>query len=725
MNKPEFPPLRDIVLVGGGHSHVFVLRNFGMKPIKGARLTLISPQVDTPYSGMLPGLIAGHYTFDEAHIDLGPLARFARARFLNTQVTAIDPEARLIHCADGRPPVRYDILSLNTGSTPVMPAHVVFERKVLAVKPVDRFLEGWNAIQENVLAQPDRRIGIVGAGAGGVELALSIDFALGKLLAEKGGVGNGRPAVHLFTRDDQILVTHNPDVRSTFRETLAARGIAVHTDFDVDHVSQSAVHAGTRAVEVDDVIWVTGASPPSWIAEGGLDVNDQGFVMVDGNLNSTSHKDVFAAGDVASMVGAPRPKSGVFAVRQGPALIANLRASVLNRPLKRHKPQATFLSLVSTGDKYAVASWGRWTRKGAWVWRWKDKIDRDFMRKFNELPRMDAIADAVLPTVADVPTIVAESQKPEAMRCGGCGAKVGPVTLSNVLSEIAQKAPGHLHGAEGQELDDAAAIVVPEGKTLVQSVDSFPSMIDDPYVFGQITANHCLGDLYAMGAVPHSALAIAGVPFGLAEKTSDTLLQMLSGAINVLEEAGCVLRGGHTSETAQLTLGFTVNGVVEPDQLRAKSALEDEQTLILTKPIGTGVLFAAGQRGTAKGRWVAGAVRTALQSNRDGADILVRHGARAMTDVTGFGLAGHLREMLVAAGLGASLSVDSVPTIDGALAAARAGASSTMLEKNLALRASVEAPSRIANDAMFDLLFDPQTAGGLLAGVSPRTLMNA
>ncbi|MBU2532773.1 MAG: selenide, water dikinase SelD, partial [Alphaproteobacteria bacterium] len=691
MRGNDFPAVKDIVLVGAGHAHVAVLKSFGMFPINGARLTLISPDSDTPYSGMLPGLIAGHYTFDETHIDLGPLSRFAGARLLETHVKRIDPEKRLVYCADGRPPVPYDVLSVNTGSTPVFDERLVLERDVLAVKPVSAFLDAWATLKERVMADPARRIGVVGAGAGGVELLLSMQYAL----ARQAGVapGRGPGSFHVFSRDETVLKSHGAGVRDALGDALNARGVTVYTGFDVVKADATGITDGSRHVALDDIVWVTGAQAPDWFVRSGLEVDERGFMAVDNRLRSRSHADVFGAGDAVTIIGDRRPKSGVFAVRQGPVLARNLRAAVLGRRLETYRPQRTFLSLISTGDQYAVASYAGRSLKGGWVWRWKDHIDRRFMRQYNELPGMEERPLTTMPTVADVPEEVAAAQQPDAMRCGGCGAKVGPAILEQVLASLpsadAVGRPDIILGAG----DDAAALTIPDGQVLVQTVDSFPAMIDDPFVFGQIAANHCLGDIYAMGAKPHSALAIVALPFAAAAKREADLVQMLAGASGVLSRAGAPIVGGHTGEGAEAMLGFSINGLAKADELARKGGLRPGLALILTKPIGSGVLFAGHGRGRAKGRWVRAAVANALQSNAMAADILRGHGAVAMTDVTGFGVAGHLGEMLKASGVAATMTLSDVPILAGAAELVGKGIVSSLQRDNLIVRERVDAAS--------------------------------
>jgi selenide,water dikinase len=726
MQNATFPVIKDIVLIGGGHAHVDVLRSFGMFPIKGARLTLISPEVDTPYSGMLPGLIAGHYTFDEAHIDLAGLARFAGARYIATHVTGIDPERQLIQCADGRPPMAYDVASIDIGSTPVFDPGLELARAPFPVKPVSKFLTAWADLKSRVQQNPDLRIAVVGAGAGGVELLLSMQYALA---TESGAaVGRGPGRFTLITRDEKILATHGDKVRKTLEERLIERGVEIRTSFEAKRFDENGISNGTETIGADEAIWVTGAAPADWFRETGLALDDRGFIAVNEYLQSTSHPSLFGAGDCVTMIANPRPKSGVFAVRQGPFLSKNLRAVILARALKRYKPQKKFLSLISTGDRSAVASWGNWFQKGNWVWRWKDDIDTKFMKKFNELPAMEQIADTIVPTVANIPDDLRRDLAPGAMRCKGCGSKVAGDILSRVLARLDTANVTSSPEASAIVLgpsDDAAAFDVPPGKTLVQTVDQFSSPVSDPYLAGQIAAQHCLNDIYAMGATPHSALAMVTLPFAAADKQERDLEQALAGAEAIFTAAGCPIIGGHTSEGNELILGFTINGLIDAADLKRKAALDPGDALILTRPLGTGALFAAAAARRTKGRNVQKALSRLTQSNAKAAEILIRHGAKALTDVTGFGLAGHLAEMIRPLDLEAHVTLAKVPFYDGAREAAADGIVSSLQAGNVRAAAPVDPDAALGKTPAFQLLFDPQTAGGFLAGLPKENVAAA
>jgi selenide,water dikinase len=371
------------------------------------------------------------------------------------------------------------------------------------------------------------------------------------------------------------------------------------------------------------------------------------------------------------------------------------------------------LGLISTGDKHAIASRGAWSLEADWLWRWKDSIDRKFMRMFNELPEMPE-AQLSLPHVADQEALKEISTL--AMRCGGCGAKVGSTVLSRVLNTLDKPSRDDvLIGLDSP--DDAAVFSVPDGKAMVQSVDYFRSFIDDSYVFGQIAANHALGDLFAMGAQAQSALAIASVPYGREAIVERTLSELLQGAQKVLHDAGAVIAGGHSSEGAELAFGLTVNGLVDKGQVLRKSGMQPGDVLILTKPIGTGTLIAAHMRGKAKGRWIDGAIESMLVSNQAASSVLYENNVSACTDVTGFGVLGHLVEMTKASGCDVDLMVDALPFLDGALETVSAGILSSLQPQNVRLRRAIKNAEEWHFHPSYALLFDPQTAGGLLASI--------
>ena len=683
----EAAPLRELLLLGGGHTHVEVLRQFAMLRQPGWRLTLVARESEAAYSGMLPGLLAGHYRPEECHVDLGPLCRLAGARLIRAAASAVDASARLVHCA-GRPPLGYDLLSIDVGSTPVVGAIAGAAQHGLPVKPVDQLLARLASFELLPAIGQRRHVVVVGGGAGGVELCLALRHRLAA----------AELRFALVADSETILPNHAAGARRHLLAALEQAGVALHLGKAARAIdADSLTLADGERLACDLAILATGAVAPAFLADSGLALDARGFVRVAETLRSVSHDGVFAAGDCAAFADRPLPKSGVYAVRQGPLLAANLRRWAQGQALKPYLPQRRTLALIGTGPRHAVASYGPLSFAGDWVWRWKDRIDRRWMAMYQGLARM------MPPTGA-----MAE------MRCGGCAAKLPGRVLSRVLARLPRQAAGDiLLGLQAP--DDAAAFAVPTGKVLVQSVDQFRSFIDDPYLFGRIAANHCLGDLYAMGATPHSAQALVALPFADEAALEADLEQLLAGALSSLREADCPLIGGHTGEGAELTFGLAVNGLAEPDRLRRKGGLQAGDVLLLTKPLGTGVIFAAEMRGRAPGNAVAAALAAMQQSNYAAANCLIANGARAMTDVTGFGLVGHLMEMLRASpGVRALLRPPALPLLPGAAGLLAEGFASSLQPANEAL-----APPALRARAVPELaiLFDPQTAGGLLAGV--------
>ena len=679
---------QDLVLVGGGHAHVHVLKSFGMRPVPGVRVTLVTRDVETPYSGMLPGYVAGHYSLDECHIDLGRLARFAGARLIRDEAIGIDRADGALLC-DAHPPIRYDVLSIDIGSAPRSDDVPGAAEHAIAVKPIDRFAMRWEALLARAREMPRLRLAIVGGGAGGVELALSAQHRLA-------GLKGDAAEVTLVTRE-ALLPSHNARVRRLFEQILADHRVTVLAGSAVVRVAPGVLLcADGRRVEFDEALWVTQAGAAPWLADTGLPLTPEGFIAVDDRLRSPADPKIFAAGDVATMLAHPREKAGVYAVRQGPPLAANLRRALAGRRLRRAVPQKRALALIGTGDEQAVASRGPFVAYGPRLWQLKDWIDRRWMRRYRELPEMQ-------PEPGEDP-----------MRCGGCAAKVPAAVLGRVMGRLRPATSGAVMiGLDSP--DDAALISFPGAPPLLQTVDFFRAMVDDPYLFGRIAATHALGDIYAMGGTPESALAIATLPPARPPIVEHDLFHMLRGGLDVLEPAGAVLIGGHSAEGAELALGFAVTGRPRPGKLLRKAGLRAGDRLVLTKPLGTGVILAAAARGLVSSRLVEAAIATMVQSAASAAACLLEYRASACTDVTGFGLLGHLLEMLRASEMDAVLDPEAIPALDGALPLLGSGVTSSLHADNIAALAALDPAAQLHQIA--PLLIDPQTAGGLLAGV--------
>ncbi len=357
--------MKQLVLVGGGHAHVQVLKDWVSAPIAGVELTVVSPSAWAPYSGMVPGWLAGIYDFETISMDVAALAHAAHARWVEGEVISLDAQQQALHLAGGTS-MHYDLLSLNIGSTLHPPADK--PGHWLCMRPLGELNTRWTRLLSQLA--PDqmkhRRVIAAGGGPAGVEVLLAV---LTRLRAHQ---PKSTFEGLLITRDSSILREHAPGAkRSMLRELRQAKAqVLYNTD------------ASTFETQADDILlWATGAQAHAWPSASALAVDSNGFVMIDEQLCSTSHANVYAVGDCAAWQ-TPLPKAGVIAVRMGPTLVHNLRASLLGATGRAYRPQRTHLALLATGHRTAVASWNQWSAQGAWVWRWKDHIDRAFLTRF-------------------------------------------------------------------------------------------------------------------------------------------------------------------------------------------------------------------------------------------------------------------------------------------------------------------------------------------------------
>jgi len=688
------PYTRDLVFIGGGHAHALVLKAWGMKPLPGVRITVINPGPTAPYTGMLPGHVAGHYGRDELEIDLVRLCRHAGARLILDRAVDVDRVRREVVLA-GRGPVAYDVASIDVGITAQMDLPGFAEHGVGA-KPLDVYAAKWRAFLEQArVGKIAPEVVVIGGGVAGCELAMAMAFAL-----RQAGV---TPTVSVIEAGPQISGMGDR-ARARVSAAMVELGVQVHVDAHVARVEEAIVVLESGAVLPAQIcVGAAGAFPHDWVSQTDLPLND-GFVEVDPQLRVQGDEALFAVGDCAHMGFAPRPKAGVFAVRAAPVLHDNLRAVLTGGRLRPFKPQKDYLKLISLGGKDAMAEKFGVTFAGPVLWRWKDRIDRSFMEKLSDFPVMTspAIKGEVAAGVADM-----LAEKP---LCGGCGAKVGGDVLSDVLAQLNVSGNEVLTGPG----DDAAVIRQPGGGFQVLSTDHLRSMVEDPVMMIRIAAVHALGDIWAMGAKPQVALASLVLPQMSPELQARTLAEITAATREVMEEARAQLVGGHTTMGAELTIGFTVTGTRDVMPITVAGAQVGD-VLVLTRAIGSGIILAADMQGRAKGRDVAAMLDVMQQGQRAQAEIL--HGAHAMTDVTGFGLAGHAAAIARASGVDVVLWQDQIPVYAGARTLSEAGVASTLMPANRR-----NAPVEGLDDP---LLFDPQTAGGLLAALPKKAAEKA
>ena len=366
MDKP-------IILLGGGHAHVEVIRRLGNLDNLNRQIILISPSRHAPYSGMLPGYVSGQYSFEDFHIDLVALCARSRVSFLATTASGIDPDRRQVSLSDGQV-LDYALLSIDIGSTPSLPPEVTGG---ISVKPIASFTQRLQQIDTLVAARAGPlRLAVVGQGVAGVEMAFALQRRFGR----------NRVEILVAGRAKNLIAERSLLACRMVRAELARAGIAHHPHFDVVGFDAGEIIARDgRRLAVDDVVWTTSSGAPAWLGETGLALDAGGFIRVDDALRSLSHPEIFAAGDVASLPD-PRPKAGVFAVRQGPVLAENIRRVLSGEALVPFLPQKRWLALISLADGRAIADkWGV-AMSGRWVAKWKHWNDTRFLRKYRNPP---------------------------------------------------------------------------------------------------------------------------------------------------------------------------------------------------------------------------------------------------------------------------------------------------------------------------------------------------
>ena len=682
MGRP-IPITRDLVLLGGGHTHALVLRKWAMKPLAGVQVTLVNPDVKAPYTGMLPGFVAGHYSRDALDIDLVKLARAAGARLIIDRAIAIDTKTKRVQLSR-RPDIAYDTLSIDIGVTSALAADQSGTRDIVPAKPLGRFASAWDDFLARVDAlDAPPKIAIIGAGVAGVELALAMAFRLRK-------EGQTSATVKLIEAGPEPLRELNRSARRKLLSDLDAAGVEIETNRSADTLKQ----------DTDFIVSTAGAAPYAWLSETGLAL-ESGSVAVNPQLQSINAPDVFATGDCAHLSHAPRPKAGVFAVRQAPVLFENLRAQLSGNSLRSYHPQRAYLKLISRGRKSAVTDkWGIGLA-GDWIWHWKDRIDQAFMKQFQtrtEMPLPPRPEQLAL----DVAALLDQTENP----CGACGAKVAQAPLLEGLGAATSGATS---------LDDAA-IVKTGDRVEVFSTDHLRAFNPDACTLAKVAAIHALGDIWSMGGRPRTVLSQIILPPLAPSKQREMIREIAAGAGEVFEAAGTRIVGGHTSSGQELTIGFSISGALERDPITQAGASAGD-VLVLTKPIGTGVMLAAEMRQLADGNDYQAALDSMCRLQGAASEILGK-AATAMTDVTGFGLAGHLLNILDASGISAQLKLADIPILPGAERLSADGIRSTLWQAN------ADQGDRISKSASAraDLLFDPQTCGGMLAAIPTESV---
>ena len=702
--------LVDLVLLGGGHAQIAVLKMFAMKPLPGIRLTLVTNDMRTPYSGMLPGFVEGVWDDEDLHIDLAKLAQFANARIIHASCTGIDADHKRL-LFNGHPPLRFDVLSINIGGQPDLDAIQGANEHAIPVKPIAQFQRRLDRV---ISGGKTQKISVIGGGAAGCELALALSK---RWLKETGE----RPELRLFSRSHRLLPHMAARAGRLIETDLKAIGAHIHKAVEVTKIHKRSLSSSDgQNYDFDACFLVSAVKPPSWLAKSTMECDDNGFIRVSQSLQSLSHPYIFASGDIAALHPHSRPKAGVFAVRAGRILATNLYRYICRQSLHIWKPQSRYLALIGTSDGSAIAARGSFGFKSRYLSQLKVWIDQRFMDKYKSLQMSSAPKPDFFEAVN---ASEGKTSDPAfmAMRCLGCGAKTGHETLQNAMRDaisiaVDMGADPTLMPDDNLENDVASMPSPAPNMRIIQSVDMLSEIVSDPFKLGQIASVHALSDIYAALGKPLYSLAIINLSQAKISIQIDQLTQLLAGALIAHSKADVQLVGGHTSEGGTLSVGFAVTGT-RPDTNQISPA-RDDSVIILSKPLGTGLVMAGHMQLKARGEWVTSAITSMCLSNCAAAEIATKHGIDWVTDVTGFGLARHALNLATRAGaLGCYIYPDAITALPGAQFLADNGVASSLATQN---QAAVRLDHNGFDSRRTHLLFDPQTSGGLAMLVNPE-----
>ncbi|MDA7527808.1 selenide, water dikinase SelD [bacterium] len=685
-NDVEELPRHKIVLLGIGHTNAHVLAQWKMNPNPHANLICISNHTTATYSGMLPAVLAGQKPVSAMEIDLVQLCASANATLLVDDVVGLDREKRELQLAD-HPPIAFDVLSIGIGSVPETAGIDSKLNHVVTIKPMQTFLQRLERSlhREERESETPLQIVIVGGGAAGIEICCCLPGFI-----DASSI-NQRYQITLVNRGDEILSGSSRSVRSRVEKTFRQKGIEVIVGRAVQQIdSESVILDGGESLKADLVILATGATAPPLLKELGLPLCDKGFLLTDQTLRSVASDPIFAVGDTGTIQGEKTHKAGVFAVRQAPILWENIQRLVKGQTLQTYHPQHSFLRLLNTGDGSAIGEWRGISAEGKWLLSLKDRIDSTFVKKYQ------------------VPSLT--PNKSLEMQCRGCGSKLASIELAAGLADL------EIH-------HDDAAVVDVEQTQIAISTDFFTAPFRDSFLNGRIAAIHAANDLCATGAEPMCAVANVVVPAGPERMQQRYVADILAGGKQEfsLMAPGMRIVGGHTCVGPRAEIGFTVIGKLNGPSFQKANAQAGD-ALFLTKPLGTGVLMVAHRQAQCQAEWWTELISSMLKHSSELAELARETGVTAATDISGFGLIGHLREILNASNTCAELHTSNIPVLSGALELTKRGFRSSLFDKNFLASRDVDLSGVTEEPTEFPLLFDPQTCGGLLLCIPSRLI---
>ena len=690
----EIPITNDLVLIGGGHSHLSVLMKLSKRPINGNRITLITNEIDTPYSGMIPGYIEGIYSWRDSHIDLYRLCLKLNVRFIHAEVERVSAYEKEIYFKD-RPKIKFDVLSINTGIQSNNREIKGAAKYCLPVKPISKLANNFLNKITNF-----KSIAFIGGGAGSVELALAIKKRFLNI--------NQDIKITIITGKRGLLSTFPQKTKLTSLKTLEKFKIDIIEYKRVLEVKPKQIILSDKSMlKIDKAILSTNSMTPKWLAKSDILLTKDNYILVNKSFQ-TNYKYVFASGDVIDFNNQNLKKAGVFAVRSGKPLAINIKQFILGKKLVEYKFNKNYLALIGTSKRSAIATKYNLTFNSRFFFYLKKYIDQNFIKKFSDFKIRKKFTLEALKT--DVLNIFVKhkekiTDKNDIMQCKGCAAKVPLNALKQALpkdivstSEDAVSVPGH-----------------PE---LYQTVDMISSIITDPFLLGKIAANHSISDMVSVNSKITSAMMILQLPLSKTEINSRDLEQVLLGANEIFKTIDCPLIGGHTmiGKDKDPIIGFSILGQKQKKIkiMKNRRKIKTKDLLILTEKIGSGLIFAGINNYLIDSYFQTDVIKQMIKGNLNFGKISNHLNILSMTDITGFGLANHLLNLIKRDNSKTGLTIypNKIPLFQGVNECLNKDIKSSLFKSNYDI-AQKDIIYKRDKSKLDNILYDPQTVGGI------------
>ena len=694
IQNEEIPITNDLVLIGGGHSHLSLIMQLSKKPLKGNRITLISNEIDTPYSGMIPGFIEGVYSWRDSHIDLYKLCMKLNVRFIHSEVTKVSALNREIFLKK-RPKIKFDVLSINSGIQSNYINIKGAQKYCIPVKPISKLAN--NFLKE---VSKTNSIAFIGGGAASVELALGLNKRFNTI--------NKNLKISIITGKNGLLSSFPAQTQKKSLNALKEAKIKIIEKKEVIEVTRDKlIMSDNTNLSVQKSILSTNAMAPKWIKNSDMILNQDGFIIVNSSFQ-TNHEYIFAAGDIADFNNENLKKTGVFAVRSGKPLAKSIKNYILNKSNFSYTFNKNYLALIGLSNGFTIATKYNFSYSSKFNNHLKKYIDQNFIKKFNNFNINKKL---------NFKKIFNKNQKiidVKQMQCKGCAAKVSYDALRNSLPENITST-------------SEDAIPIANYPSLYQSIDMISAIVSDPFILGKIAANHAISDIISVNSKVISAMMILQLPLSKSKISSRDLEQILSGATEIFNLIDCPISGGHTmvGKDKDPVIGFAITGEKKIKKYENKNGkIKINDTLILTEKIGSGIIFAGINNDIIDSYYQIEVLKQMSNGNISFGNFTEQINILSMTDITGFGLANHLLNLIKRDNgkTGLTIFPEQIPVFEGVKKAITQKVRSSLFDNNF--NAAKEHIIYGRDVRLIDeILYDPQTVGGL-AFIIPKEEKN-